>query len=180
MKISRIKLPQLSSTRIPQLYYGPSGLPRTKSEPEKRADQLFVILQIISFTLFVLLGVIGYYFFEFYGLALFALLGYLIGVWMRRSMGMRGLKSTTGFFKRMRERASGSKAGLLEWLLEKVSHHEFTQAMCQAVTQVYDKAVKQLKQSKSPEEQNRILAELEKTITHILQNEYLLDESPSR
>lgn len=87
---------------------------------------------------------------------------------MRRSMGIRDLKLTTGFFNRMRERAFGSKAGLLEYLLEKVGHNEFTQAKCQGVTQVYEKAVKQLKQSKSTEEQNKILAELEKRVHQIL------------
>ncbi len=168
MKINLPIFPQISATRIPQLYYGKSVSPRIKSEPEYRADQLYITLQIVSYTLFVFGGVIGYYFLEFYGVILFAILGYLVGVWMRRSMGMRGLKPTTGFFKRIRERASGSRPGLLEWLLEKISHHEFTQAKCQAVTQVYDKAIKQLKQSQSTEEQNRILAELEYRINHLL------------
>jgi hypothetical protein len=69
---------------------------------------------------------------------------------------------------RMRERAQGSKPGFLEWLLEKVSRKVFTKAECRAVTQVYEKTVKQLKQSDSSEVQNRILAELDRKVFQIL------------
>lgn len=141
---------------------------QTVTEPERLADQVYVALQILSYFLFLFGGIIGYIFYQFYGMVLFSSLGYLGGVWARRSLGIRGMKHTTGFFIRMRERALGSKPGLLEWLLERVSRNQFTPAKCRAVVQIHERAVKQLKQSRSTEEQNRILADLDKRVKQIL------------
>jgi hypothetical protein len=135
---------------------------------EKLVETLYLTLQVISQVLLILGGILGYIFYEIYGLILFAAAGYLLGVWIRRSLGIRGRKQTTGFFMRMRERAQGFRPGLLEWTLEKVSRNEFTRAKCRAVTQIYEKSVRQLKQSQSTEEQNRILADLDKRVYQIL------------
>jgi hypothetical protein len=150
------------------LYFGAAAYPRELNGREKLAERLFQILQIISHILLILGGILGYIFYQVYGLLLFAALGYLAGVWMRRSMGIRGRKPTTGFFMRMRERAQGSKPGFLEWALEKVSRNQITQAESRAVTQVYEKSLKQLKLSDSTEAQNRILADLDRKVFQIL------------
>ncbi len=155
-------------TRIPQLYFGAPAAPRKMSGQEKLADGLYGFLVIGSYLLFIIGGVGGYLFNGLYGSILFAMLGYGSGVWMRRSLGMRGLKPTTGFFTRMRERAQGSKAGLLEGVLERLSGHTLTQPKCRAVILAREKAVKQLKQSSSTSEQSKILADLEKNVQRIL------------
>jgi hypothetical protein len=168
MKTDLIRIPQLQTSRVPQLFFGESSAPVTLSRREKIADRLFVYLQLISIFLFLFAGLIGYSLYQFRGLLIFALSGYLIGVWMRRSLGIRGIKPTTGFFIRMRERASGSKPGLLEWLLEKLSCNEFSRTKCKAVVQANERAVKLLKQTKSTGEQNRILADLDRKVHQIL------------
>jgi hypothetical protein len=125
-------------------------------------------LLVVSYFLFLIGGLVGYALNRFYGLVIFGSLGYLVGVWMRRSLGLRGRKTTTGFFQRMRERAQGARPGLLEWGLEKISGHEFTRSKCERVAQTHARAVKQLKQSGSSEEQNRILADLDQRVKKIL------------
>lgn len=168
MKRNFLKLPKLFPSRVPQLFFGPSAVPRELSQREILADRLFLSIQILSYVLFAIGGFAGYYLFQIYGLLIFGVLGYLIGIWMRRSAGIRGEKLTTGFFARMRERALGSRPGLLEAILEKISQDECSQAQCRAVTQAHERAVKQLKLAKSPEEQNKILADLDKRIKQIL------------
>jgi hypothetical protein len=158
------RLPKLFPSRVPQLFFGASAEPVVMTEREKLADKLFLFLQILSYTLIVVGGAVGYILFKFYGMALLAGLGYLAGVWMRRSMGIRGVKQTTGFFARMRERALGSRPGLLEGLLEKVSQNPLSQSKCRAIIHIYDKSVNQLKKSKSTEEQNQTLKELDRKV----------------
>jgi hypothetical protein len=155
-------------TRIPQLYYGASAVPRSTTGRAKLAEALYLFLFILSYILFAVAGLLGYLFRQAYGLAIFGLLGYGAGVWIRRSLGLRGRKRTTGFFMRMRERAQGARPGLLEWLLEKVSGREVTQAKCKAVVLAYEKSVKGLKGAKTTEEQNKILAELDRRVQQIL------------
>jgi hypothetical protein len=171
MENALFRLFRVSPSRIPQLYYGASASRRQLTGRERLAEALFQTLQIISHILLIIGGILGYIFYQVYGLILFAALGYLMGVWIRRSLGIRGRKHTTGFFMRMRERAQGSKPGLLEWVLEKVSQNEFTRAECRTVTQIYDKAVKQLKGTNSTEEQNRILADLDRKVFQILHDQ---------
>jgi hypothetical protein len=162
------RLFRIFPSRIPQLYYGTAAYPRELTGREQLAERLYQILQLISHILLIVGGILGYIFYQLYGLILFAALGYLAGVWMRRSLGIRGRKPTTGFFKRMRERAQVSKPGILEWTLEKVSRNEFTQTECRSVTQIYEKTVRQLKQSDSTEAQNRLLVELDRRVFQIL------------
>lgn len=164
MKISSLRLP----TRMPQLYFGRSAMLRNRTPQEKIADNLYAFLIILSDILFFIGGVCGYFINRFYGIILFATLGYLAGIWMRRSLGVRGRNPTTSFFKRIRERAQGSRPGLLEWLIEKVSNTELSQAKCKAIIQVYEKSVSQLKQSRPAEEQNQILADLDARVKKIM------------
>lgn len=168
MKKISFQLPQLFSSRIPSLYYGETAASRIKTEREARADQIFRTLQIVSHFLILLCGLVGFVFYKYYGLALGAMLGYVVGTWMRRSMGIRGVKPTTGFFKRMRERAQGSPPGMLEMLLERMDGYQYTQQQCKEVSLIYEKTVRQLRQAPAGEAQNRILADLDKRIRKIL------------
>jgi hypothetical protein len=163
-------IPQLVPTRFPQLFYGSAAAPRVQTKRQRLAERLFLALQVLSLSLFLVGAVLGYYFYQFSGLILFGALGYLAGVWMRRSLGIRGQKATTGFFQRMRERAQGAKPGLLEWLLEKVGQDHLTQARCREIVQVYDKAVSQLKREKSTQAQNKILADLDRKVYELLRS----------
>jgi hypothetical protein len=155
-------------SRIPKLYYGTSTPPRSTSTRARLADALYVFLLIVSYTLFAVGGGVGYLVRQVYGLVLFTLLGYVAGMWIRRSLGLRGRKTTTGFFMRMRERAQGSRPGVLEWVLEKISGQVYTQAQCKAVVQAHEKAVKVLRQAKTMGEKNRILAELDQKVNKLL------------
>ncbi len=164
-------------SRIPQLYFGATSERRRGSRREKLADALFLTLWAASYLLFIAGGIAGYLTSRFYGMILFTVLGYGIGIWMRRSLGLRGRKATTGFFTRMRERAQGAKPGLLEWLIEKVGGTPFTQARCRAVVEAQERAVRQLKRLDTPAEQNKVLAELDRRVRSILSAE---DNRPNR
>lgn len=163
----KLTLPQLFPSRVPRLYFGATPPTRPLTPREKLAERLFVGLQIFSYSLFAVGGIVGYVFYQLYGLILLTLLGYLAGVWVRRSLGIRGLKPTTGFFMRLRERARGAPPGLLEWLLEKLSQNELPPAKCQAILQVYDRSVTRLKKISSTEDQNAILAELDRRVKNL-------------
>jgi hypothetical protein len=167
---SKILFPVFYPTRIPQLYFGPNAAPRDLHPSEKRAEQIFVALQILSFVLFLLGGVYGWFAYGLYGLVLFALLGYIGGVWIRRSLGIRGQKPTTGFFQRMRQRAFGSRPGILEMLVEQISGHPLSRQKCLEVLQVYERSTEKLKNARSVEEQHRILAELDRRVQQMLRN----------
>ncbi|HEX7973095.1 MAG TPA: hypothetical protein VF498_01695 [Anaerolineales bacterium] len=154
-------------SRTPQLFYGNLGYSRKLAGHARLAENLYVFLHVSSYFLLLLTGILGYAFYQFYGLLISAAAGYAAGAWMRRSLGVRGRKSTTGYFLRMRERAQGSKPGLLEGLLEKLGQTELSQAKCKAIIQVYDTAVKQLKQARSTSDQNNILADLDRRVWEI-------------
>ena len=157
-------------TRIPRLYYGPSRPARPRTLLEKRADTLYGYLSIGSEFLFLIFGLIGLYFYQIYGLIAMAAMGYVLGFWIRRSLGIRGRKANTGFFKRMRERSQGSPPGLLERLLENISQTSFTPEKCKAVTSQYEKSVTRLRQAKTPEAQKKVLEELDFKVNQILYN----------
>jgi hypothetical protein len=155
-------------TRIPTLYYGPQRQPRQQTAAEKRADRIYGVLVIASEFFFLLFAFVGYIRYDLYGLLLAGAAGYLAGILLRRSLGMRGRKANTGFFKRMRERGKGSRPGLLEGWLERMSGNELTPARCASVAQVYEKAVQRLRQASTLEEQNRILADLDQRVYKLL------------
>jgi hypothetical protein len=163
----RFKFPPFIVPRVPRLYYGPSTAPVEKTGSQKLVERLFIALQVLSHLLLILGGLLGYFFYQFYGSLLLAGLGYLAGVWLRRSLGIRGAKATTGFFQRIRERAQGARPELLESLLEGLSRSPLTPAKCRTMIQVYDRAVKQLKQAPTQAEKNRILAELDRRVNQL-------------
>jgi hypothetical protein len=165
--MNNFSLKNLVVPRIPRLYYGPDQYVVEKSGRARLADGLFLGLQVLSLLLFIIGGLVGYFVYQMYGSLVLAMLGYLGGVWMRRSLGIRRQKATTGFFARLRERAQGSRPGLLEMLLEGISQNPLTLQKCRMLVQTYERAVKQLKQTKTLPEQNKILAELDRRVQQI-------------
>ena len=96
--------------------------------------------------------------------------------WIRRSMGLRGTDPVEGFFLRMRERANGSRRGLLEALIELSRGRSYTRAQCAAITQVHDETEKRLVKAESDEERRSLVEELDRRIKQIVQG---LKDPPS-
>jgi hypothetical protein len=86
---------------------------------------------------------------------------------MRRSMGLRGRDSNDSFFIRMRERARGSRRGLLELLIERARERSFTQAQCMALTDAHDEVQRQLGKAASREAKEMLLEEFDGRVKEI-------------
>ncbi|MCD4811973.1 hypothetical protein K8R14_05275 [bacterium] len=158
-KTNRIKFAGLSD--------GIPDMPRRMSSREMLTDQVFLYLQIGSQILFLFAGVIGYIWHGVLGAIALALVGYVVGRLLRRSMGIRGTNSTEGFFVRMRERANGSRRGFLEWSLERLRRTHFTEVKCKAICDVYDDAMRKRRNSCDPSAQREILKNMDKRIKEI-------------
>ena len=115
---------------------GIENMPRRMTQREKAADTLFLFLQLSSRLLFIVTALVGYSIHGVYSALIGAVLGYLVGIWMRRSMGIRGPNPNEGWLRRRRERAEGSRRGILEWVIEKLRANEFTQEKCRNASQV--------------------------------------------
>lgn len=146
---------------------GVPRVPRRITRREKIADNLYLNLQILSRLLFIILGLAGYYFYSWLGLLISIVVGIIIGIWMRRSMGIRGSDGFAGFYIRMHERANGSRPGLLEWVIEKIRGNEFTQAKCQAIYREYEEAMEKLQHCLLPDQKEQVFIDLDKKIKEI-------------
>ena len=140
---------------------------RIISKREQFADIIYQILILISSSMFIIVGLIGYVLYDVWGVIIGVISGFLIGIWMQHSFGKRGKDSFTGFYVRMRERAKGSPPGLLERFLESVRGNAFTVDKCSRIIQVFDSSMEKLKQTNSPEERERILIDLSETTKKI-------------
>jgi len=152
---------------VQSLSEGIANMPRRMTSRERIGDIIFLNLQILSRILFIVAGLLGYYLYGIYGVFFLAIAGWVIGIWMRHSMGIRGPDSKKGFFVRMRERAQGAKRGILEWTLEKIRGNEFSQSKCVAITEAYDQAMAQLKRCTSPAEQRETIMRLDRRVKQI-------------
>lgn len=146
---------------LSQLSEGISNMPRRLSRRERLADHLFRYLQITAHFGFIAGAIIGYAA-GGWRVSLAAVIGCLVlGILMRRSLGLRGRDPCLGFYQRMRERAAGSRPGLLEWTIESLRGNKFTRAKCEAITRAYNIARADLRVAKSPRQQDAILARLD-------------------
>lgn len=130
------------------------------SRQEQWTDRLFVCLQVIAALLFVAGGLVGYFFFQVTGLILGSAGGFMAGVWMRRSMGLRGA-APHGFYLRMKERADGSPRGLLELILEKLRGNDFTPEKCLAISKIYARTMEGLQNAHTEDDVRSLLRELD-------------------
>ena len=142
-------------------------MPRRMTPQEKAADTVYLYLQVSSRLLFILGALVGYWFHGVYTALVGAFAGYIIGIWMRRSMGIRGPDPEEGWFQRMRERAEGSPRGYLEWLIETIRANEFTKEKCRAICAAYDEAMDSLQLCSSQEDREAVQKKLDQTIKSI-------------
>lgn len=146
---------------------GIERMPRQLTDAECRGDRLFLHLQVVSFVLLLLCPVLGGVVGGWPGAAIGILVGWLLRVWMRHSMGIRGSNPNDGFFIRMKERATGSRRGILEALIESVRQRSFTQGQCRAITNAWDDARKRIEATTSVEEKHELLNALDVEIKRI-------------
>ena len=117
---------------------GIERMPRRLTDAERRGDQLFLHLQVVSSMLLLLFPVLGGVLYAWPGAGIGLLVGWLARVGMRHSMGLRGSNQDEGFFIRMKERANGSKPGILEALIERIRKRSFTQEQCASITKAWE------------------------------------------
>ena len=154
----------VNEQNVQNLSEGISNMPRRMTSREILGDIIFVNLQIFARILFIIMGVGGYYFYKMYGVVLLGCIGWFIGSWIRYSLGIRGKDPDVGFFVRMKERAQGSRRGMLEWLMEKIRGNEFSLSKCIAISKAYEHAVNELAQQSSSTIQAEILKRLDQKV----------------
>lgn len=137
------------------------------SDRELLVDKIFVFLQILSRGLFLIFGLIGYKTGTFYGAVFGVALGLFLGVWMRYSMGRRGKDPFHGYYRRIQERANGSRRGVFEFLLEKGRGNELTREKCIRISEEYRKAMSRLNGTRDREGRIGVLQELDRATKQI-------------
>lgn len=146
---------------------GIPNMPRRFTTRERLSDQLFFFLQMMSWFVFIIGGVIGYAINGLIDCVVFLAGGWLVGLWMRRSLGRRGSDPDIGYFRRIKERANGSRRGVLEWVIETVRGRGFTISKCQAITAAYEQAMTECNSTNSPDQQQEILKRLDAEVKRI-------------
>jgi hypothetical protein len=150
-----------------ELSDGIKRMPRRLTDAEVRADRLFLHLQVISNVGLLVFPIIGFAMRGWWGLAIGFVSGWCTRVWMRHSMGLRGKNPNDGFLIRMRERANGSRRGLLEILIERVRRRPFTRSQCVAITEAFDETNRRLADAASPVAKVALIKELDRRIKQI-------------
>lgn len=141
-----------------------SNMPREMTRRERLGDAIYLQLQMLARLLLLPAAILGFYLGSVAGALAGLLTGYLAGRWVRHSLGMRGPDPTLGFFRRMRERAEGSRPRVLERLLEAIRGNRFTPEKCRAIWQAYERAGEELRGAQTREELYRILNELDQVV----------------
>ena len=146
---------------------GISHMPRRLTARERLADHVFFYLLITSRFVFIVGGIVGYVVNGLVGCVVLIGGGFLLGVWMRRSLGMRGPDQFHGYFRRIKERANGSRRGLLEWAIEVLRDSGYTISKCKAISEAYERAMTECHQVSSPVQQQTILQRLDVEVKRI-------------
>ena len=146
---------------LSDLSEGISSMPRRLSRREWMADHFFYYLQLVSKLGFLARGIVGYAVWGWIGCVALAVGCILSGVLIRRSVGLRGPDPFQGWYRRMRDRAEGSPAGLLERMMESLRGNKFTRVKCRAITAAYDTAMAELRLAVTREQQQAILKRLD-------------------
>ncbi len=146
---------------------GIRNMPRPLTTAELKGDRLFLHLQALSVVLLILPPVLGGVAAGLLGAAAGMIIGLVVFVSFRRSMGIRGRDANTAFFIRMRERADGSRRGLLETLIERVRGRTFTREQCADIADEWDDFQRRLPQATSAAERRRLLEEFDSVVKRI-------------
>lgn len=151
----------------PHLSDGIELMPRQLTDAERRGDRLFLHLQVVSTVLLLLCPILGGVLRGWTGAGVGLVVGWLVRVWMRHSMGIRGSNPNDGFFIRKRERANGARRGILEAVVERVRQRPFTQAQCAAITTAWDETRQRIGATTSEEEKRALINALDAQIKRI-------------
>lgn len=146
---------------------GISQMPRLLTARERFSDRVFVYFQITSWFIFIFAGIAGYAIKGLIGCVALLALGWLFGLWMRGSLGRRGSDSFHGYFRRIKERANGSRRGVLEWVIEKIRGSGYSVSKCQAITAAYERAMAEGQLATLPAQQDAILQRLDAEVKRI-------------
>lgn len=157
----------IATSDVPATRAPVRSMPRPLTEEEQRGDRLYLHLQVIALVVLFLLPILGAAWQGWIGAAIGLVAGVLLRFWMRRSMGLRGSNPHDGFFIRMRERANGSRRGLLEAWIERVRGRPFTHPQCVAIAEAWDDARGRLAKATSGDERLAILEELDACVKRI-------------
>jgi hypothetical protein len=166
-RVAPILMPNKKDYDLESLSDGISHMPRRLTARERLADHVFFYLQITSWFAFIVSGIVGYAFDGLSGCVVLLAGGWLLGIWIRRSLGRRGSDPFHGYFRRIRERENGSRRGVLEWVIETLRGSGFTVSKCQAITAAYDRAMTQCRSTSSPAQQQAILQRLDAEVKRI-------------
>jgi hypothetical protein len=150
-----------------ELSDGIERMPRRMTEAEHRGDKLFFHLQVASSVVLVLFPILGGVLRGWIGAGIGLVVGWMVRIWVRRSMGLRGSNPNDGFFIRMRERAKGARPGMLETLIERVRQRTFTQRQCAEITEAWNQTRLQMEAAKSIEEKRQLMEKLDSQIKRI-------------
>lgn len=115
---------------------GIESMPRRLTAHERLADQVFRHLQF-TMRLAPFLGAgTGYAYAGFMSAVVGLIVGGFFSLWIWYSMGAR-TPDPDSYYRRMEQRANGSRRRLLEWVLEKLRRNEFTRTKCQALSEAH-------------------------------------------
>jgi hypothetical protein len=159
--------PRTKVEHQPHLSDGIELMPRRLTDAECRGDRLFLHLQVVSSVLLLLCPILGGVLRGWTGAGIGLVVGWMVRVWMRHSMGLRGSNPHDGFFIRMRERANGARRGVLEAVIERVRQRPFTQGQCAAITQAWDETRQHLAGTRSEEEKRELINAFDAQIKRI-------------
>ena len=146
---------------------GISHMPRRLTARERLSDHVFFYLQIASWFAFIVGGIVGYTLNGPIGCVLLLAGGWLLGIWIRRSLGKRGPDPFHGYFQRIKERANGSRRGVLEWVIETLRGSGYTVSKCQAITAAYERAMTKCRSASMPAQEQAIIQQLDEEVKRI-------------
>lgn len=142
-------------------------LPDIPSLPTWRgrvADGVFVLLLLVARCSLVFGAAVGGLLLGFPGAFIGLAGGWVIGVWMRWSLGLRRRGLTHGFVVRMLERGNNDRPKLLESLVEALRGHRLSARQCRMVAAAYAEATRRLQTCESLPERVEILQERDRKI----------------
>ena len=117
------------------------NMPRQLTVRERLTDILYFILQLGAKLAWLPAGIIGYTEGGVISAGGCIIVAVVVGFLVSYSMGVRRWNQNDGYFVRMRQRANGSRRGLLEFMIEKLRGNEFSREQCRAIAEAYDSAV---------------------------------------
>ena len=142
-------------------------MPRRFTLRERIADAFRLCLLTASGASVIAGVLVGYRFGGWTGITAGLAGGVVLGIWIRRSIGWRGPEGFHSWYKRIRERANGGRAGILEILIEAIRGHGFSQQKSKKIIDAYDMAMGKVRLANSIAEEQEIVDHLDKQVKRI-------------